>query len=72
MMRMITFCKILRLIEKYITPIESGIKVVRAPERLTLCIRYFTTGETSLSNISFMIVFRKHIPKDTVELHKDL
>ena len=42
-----TFCTILRYIED-ITPNElaSGIKVIRAPERLVLTIRYFATGET--------------------------
>ena len=36
-----TFCRILYLIEENITPMElmNGIKVVRAPERLVLCIR---------------------------------
>ena len=43
-----TFCTILRYIEKDITPNElaSGLKVIRAPERLVLTIRYFAAGET--------------------------
>ena len=43
-----TFVNLLSLIEKDITPMElmSGIKVIRAPERLAATVRYFATGET--------------------------
>ena len=54
-----TFCTILRYIEKYIiaNELKSGIKVIRAPERLVLTIRYFATGGTfrSLNSFQFRV-----------------
>ena len=61
------FCEILLKIEPFITPQEllGGAKVVKAPERLTLAIRFMATGETfrslsfqfriSIAAISYMI-----------------
>ena len=50
MMRMNYECfkSILNIIEPYISPQESskGTKVIRAPERLALTIRFLATGET--------------------------
>ena len=65
-----TFCTILRYIEKDITPngVASGIKVIRAPERLVLTIRYFATGETFRS-LSFQFrVSRRAISSIVVQV----
>ena len=42
------FCAILQTIEQFITPKEimGGTQVIKAPERLTLAIRFMATGET--------------------------
>ena len=42
------FCKILGMIEPYITPkdILGATEVIKAPERLALTIRFLATGET--------------------------
>ena len=74
MMRMdySTFCTILNYIEKDITPKElmGGIKVIRAPERLVLCIRYFATGETFRS-LSFQFrVSRQSISNIVLQVSK--
>ena len=67
-----TFCTILNYIERDITPKElmSGIKVIRAPERLALCIRYFATGETFRS-LSFQFrVSRQSISNIVLQVSK--
>ena len=74
MMRMSyeTFTDLLSMIEKDITPMEllSGIKVVRAPERLLLALRFFATGETFRS-LSFQFrVSRTAISKIVTEVAK--
>ena len=67
-----TFIDLLLMIEKDITPTElmSGIKVIRAPERLVLTIRYFATGETFRS-LSFQFrISRTAISKIVIQVSK--